>query len=280
MKLSDIRLSTRITVAALIIVVSVAFLLIFIAESQLQKAYFDEQRDHIEQNLHTERQSLNLTVGKLRSDVLFLSSTPPVSGILRAIKNGGVDPLEGKTRKAWEKQLQEIFSAFAANNPEYYRICYIGLADEGRELVRVDRRDGTVKVIPPAELGRRAGRDYFKAASTIKTGQIYLSGFDLDRESVAARPSMSAALHAAVPVSEPDGEPFGMVVINMEVGQLFSSLSQGLSDNVRAYVASMNGNYLLHPDTGETPGFAADRNKSIIADFPTLTRLADRKSVV
>ena len=150
MKLSDIRLSTRITAAALVIVIAGAFGLMRIEESRLREIHLDEQRGQLAQNLHAEKQRLNMALDKLRRDALFLSDTPPVSGIIRATENGGIDPRESDTREVWERRLQEIFSAFASANPDYYRIRYIGVADGGRELVRVDMRDGKAKVIPPA----------------------------------------------------------------------------------------------------------------------------------
>lgn len=275
MKLSDIRLSTRITAAALAIVVAGAFGLKSIEESRLREIYLDEQRGQIGQSLHAEEQRLNMALDKLRRDVLFLSNTPPVSGIVRATRNGGIDPRENNTLETWERRLQEIFSAFASANRDYYRIRYIGVADGGRELVRVDMRDGAAKVIPHAELERQSGRDYFKAAITMGAKQVHLSEFELNQEPEAAQHLVRPTLHAAVPVFAPDGEPFGLVVVNMDVVKLLSFISRDISTGIRAYIASINGDYLLHPDAGKAFASESGRNESIIADFPPLARLAD-----
>src|SRR3990167_5044498 len=205
MKLSNIRLSVRITAAALVIVIAGAFGLMRIEESRLREIHLDEQRGQLAESLHAEKQRLNMAIDKLRRDVLFLSDTPPVSGIVRATENGGIDPRESDTRETWERRLQEIFSAFAGANPYYYRIRYIGVADGGRELVRVDMRDGKAKVIPQAELERKSGPDYFKATVATDIGQIHLSEFGLNQEPVAAMQPMRPTLSAAVPVFAPDG---------------------------------------------------------------------------
>lgn len=274
MKLSDIRLSVRITAAALAIVVAGAVGLTRIEESRLREIHLDEQRGQIAQNLHAEKQRLNMAMDKLRRDALFLSDTPPVSGIVRATKNGGIDPRENDTREVWERRLQEIFSAFASANPYYYRIRYIGVADGGRELVRVDMRDGGAEVIPQAELERKSGLGYFKATIATDIGQVHLSEFGLNQEPVAAMQSMRPTLSAAVPVFAADGEPFGMVAIDMDAGQLLSLVSRDLSTGIRAYIANMNGDYLLHPDAGKAFAFESGRKESITADFPPLARLA------
>ena len=274
MKLSNIRLSIRITAAALAIVAAGAFGLMRIEESRLREIYLDEQRGQLAQNLHAEKQRLDMALDKLRRDVLFLSDTPPVSAIVRAIKNEGIDPRENNTREVWERRLQEIFSAFCAANPDYYRMRYIGVADGGRELVRVDMRDGGAKVIPQAKLERKSELGYFKATIAMGAKQVHLSEFGLNQEPVAAMQSMRPTLSAAVPVFAPDGEPFGMIAIDMDVGQLLSLVSRGLSTGIRAYIASMNGDYLLHPDAGKAFAFESGRKESITADFPPLARLA------
>lgn len=266
MKLRDIRLSTRITAAALVIVAAGAFWLMLAEESRLHDAYFNEQRNQMKQSLQAEKQRLTMAVDMLRRDTLFLFNTPPVSGIVRAIINGGIDPREGNTREVWEMRLQDIFLAYAIANPEYTRIQFIGAADGGRELVRVDKRNGGVKVFQQAELERRAGQDYFEATTQMGAGQVYLSKFDLDHEPVgtAQRPG----LRAAVPVVAPDGKLFGMITINMDATQLLIAASRGLSDNMRAYIVNTDGSYLSYPDTG------AGRRVSVLADLPGFSRLA------
>lgn len=273
MKLRDIRLSTRITVTALVIVAVGGLLLMLAEESRLHEVYLIEQRNQVAQSLQTENQRLTAAVDKLRRDTLFLFNTPPVSGIVRAINNGGTDAREGNTRAIWEKRLQEIFSAYAIANPDYYRIQFIGVADGGRELVRVDIREGVARVIPQAELESVSTADYFKATS-MSAGQTYLSKFDLHHEPVAAAQPVRPSLRATVPVFAADGKLFGMIAINMDVGQLLSLASQDLPDSARAYITNVNGSYLLYP--GESPGFEADRKESLLADLPALARLTDK----
>ena len=45
----------------------------------------------------------------LRQDVLFLSKTPPIQGIIRARMAGGIDPLDGdgSTEKLWRQRFND-----------------------------------------------------------------------------------------------------------------------------------------------------------------------------
>lgn len=108
MKLPNLRLSTRITIAAIAVVIAGALAAIFAEEARLRDVYLSELRANLEQGLHAEKLRLNQTINTLRQDVLFLSTTPPVSGIVRAALNCGYDARDGDTRKRWEARLQQI----------------------------------------------------------------------------------------------------------------------------------------------------------------------------
>ena len=82
-------------------------------------------------------------IDALRHDTIFLSRTPAVSGIRRAIEAGGVDPLDLTTDALWRTQLISIFSEMLESKPHYVSLQYIGA--DGLELVRVERLGGSVR---------------------------------------------------------------------------------------------------------------------------------------
>ncbi|VEB44623.1 Uncharacterised protein [Chromobacterium violaceum] len=88
---------------------------------------------------HTRNDILRQQFDQLRRDALFLSATPPVSGIVRAASNRGLDTRGNTSVEAWKKQLGAIFDAFLEANPDLTAIRLIGVADDGRELVRAER---------------------------------------------------------------------------------------------------------------------------------------------
>lgn len=186
MKQHGFRLSTRITIGAIVIVVAGALAWMLVEEARLRDVYKSELRTDLQQSFSAEKLRLRQTFKDLRQDVLFLSNTPPVSGIVRAALNRGYDPRYGSSSKAWEERLQQIFSAFSAAHPDYYQIRYIGVADGGMELVRVDNRGGEIEITPPARLQAKGDRDYFKATLGLHAGEVYLSKFNLNRESLVS----------------------------------------------------------------------------------------------
>lgn len=273
MKLHDLRLSTRITAAALLVVALAALATLLVEEMRLREIYLGERRADLEEISHAEKLRLTQAIDTLRRDVLFLSNTPPVSGILRATQNNGYDARDGDTLARWEARLQQIFAAFSKAHPAYYRIRYIGVADGGRELVRVEQYGGRSEVLTSSAMEARGGSDYFEAALKLRHGQVYFSAFEPDREAGDGQPAR-LAVRATTPVFDGNGKKFGVVVADMDVAELLKHATLGLPPGVLTYVANREGNYLLHPD-GQRSTAGRERGNEIARDIPSLKSLFD-----
>ncbi|MFT4821041.1 MAG: two-component system sensor histidine kinase/response regulator, partial [Candidatus Azotimanducaceae bacterium] len=110
-----------------------------------------------------------------RNEINFLFSMPPVQGIVRATNNEGIDPLDGTRIEQWKAQLQTIFVAFLETHPHIQQIRYIGIDDEGLELVRAERRSGNIQIVPEALLQEKSGNNYFTDIVRLKPRQVYIS---------------------------------------------------------------------------------------------------------
>ena len=273
--LQNSGLSIRIAIGVVSMVMVGGLVLMFVENARLRDIYLNEQRIGLERKQQAEKLRLIHITDTLRRDVLFLSNTPPVSGIMRAALNRDRDPRHGYSGKVWGERLQQIFSAFSAAHPEYYQIRYIGMADGGRELVRIDNRAWAIEVTPQAGLQARGDRDYFKAALKLRAGEVHLSEFGLNREWGAIEQPHRPTLRAVTPVFAPSGEMFGMVVINMDAGRLLASATLDVPDGVLAYMTNMSGEYLLHPDASRSFRFELGGKGNIAADFPFLKAIFD-----
>ena len=79
-------------------------------------------------------------INELQRDVTLLAGTPPIEGIARAQAHDGADPEDGSTVAQWQRRLSVIFEQTLLSKPAYLQVRYIGMADDARELVRVQRR--------------------------------------------------------------------------------------------------------------------------------------------
>lgn len=270
MRFRDIGLSTRITLWALLFVVAGGLLWMDKDGERERESYLSRRSADFGLTLHLEQERLTEAIESLRQDVLFLASLPSVSGIVRASANGGIDPRDKSTYAEWEARLQDILAAFLRAHPEYDQASYIAAAGEGRELVRVDNRNGRIEAAPHDALQAKGDQEYFKAGLILTAGRVHLSEFALDREHGESGEAGRPALHAVTTVFDASGRVFGMVVLSKDARALLASASHGLPADMSSYIADQFGHYLLHPEEGRAFTLKPGGKESIADDFPML----------
>ena len=112
-------------------------------------------------------------------------------------------------------------------------------------------------------LQSKGDRDYFLATVGLPQGQVYLSEINLNQEEGVIQEPHVRTLRAATRVDASDGEPFGMVVINMDLGKLLDDVTSALPPGVQAFVANDAGDYLAHTDPSRSFGFDLGRRYTI-----------------
>lgn len=274
----SIGLSTRITFGVLLLLVAGAVLWIDNANNRLRDSYMSERSVDLEAALRVDQQRLGRDIETLRKDVLFLANTPPVSGMLRASMNRGVDPRDKISYATWEGQLQETFAAFLRAHPDYYQARFIGAADAGPELVRAENRKGRVEVVPREALQAQGDQDFFRDGLSLTVGRVHLSEFMLNQERGKIEEPLRPVLRAVTTVFDASGRVFGMVVISKDVLPLFSSSLAGLPHGVLGYIADQRGHYLSHPDAKHAFTFEFGNKETITDDFPSLKPMLETQA--
>lgn len=267
MPLQDVRLSSRITLSALLLVAFGTLALMVNENSRLQEAFLNERRTDLAEALHTADVRLRQTIDMLRQDALFLSNTPPIFHMARESQIPGKGTPHNPN---WIALLQQGFATFAQAHPSYYQIRYIGVADGGREVVRIDRRGNQVTIASPDQLQHRAERNFFQAALALQPGQVHLSDFTFGLADDELTPTLVPTLRAVVPAFGPGGTVVGMVVIDAHGAELLRSATGGLPPGVVSYLSTSDGRYLLHPDPQHLQRHALSPRVDNRAEFPSL----------
>ena len=217
---------------------------------------------------------LEASVGGLRGGVLAIPRTAAVAveGVRRATRGGGVDPFGVTTLAQWRGALSESFAGQLAANPAYGQIRLIGATDGGREIARTDRMgpENAVRVAPEAELQPRGDRDYFRRAMRLRADEVDISPVELDREHGAIDTPHLPVVRASTPVVGPDGRPFGIVVIDIDLRGPFARVRESARPSGAVYIVNSNGDYLVHPDPAREFGFQLGAPSRLQDDFPTL----------
>jgi PAS domain S-box-containing protein len=209
-----------------------------------------------------------------RADVLVFRSAVALDGIIRASLAGGTDPRDGTSEAQWRDRLASRFENELAVKPSYLRLRVIGIADGGREIVRVDRDlvDGTVRRVGDSELQQRGDLDYFKQTIGLPADAIHVSAIERNQENsngvVETMPL--PVLGVATPIFAPGGRPFGILIANIDMRPAFALIRSAANDGREVYLVNDRGEYLIHFDPGREFAFEAGRSLRWQQDFPGL----------
>lgn len=266
-KLRDFSLATRIIFSAILLVVASGSLWIVNQNKLYREANLQEKIATADLALNIQSAELRSTITSLRQDVLFLAKVPPISGIIRATENNDFDTRDKSDYSTWEARLQEIFIAFLEAHPEYSHARLIGVADEGKVLVKALRNEGRIEVTPHQMLRAKGNASYFKAGLTLHNGQVYLSEIDLEKDGNKVEVPHRSTLRAVTPVFDASGHLFGMVVLNLDVQPLLMASKVAIPNGFQGYIANQHGYYLSHPDAKREYEFEFGSKANISDDF-------------
>lgn len=190
-----------------------------------------------------------------RRNVLFIASTPPVKGLVRAMQGGGFDRQESSTAAMWTRRMQEIFSAYLIAEPDAYQVRFIGLENQGREIVRVERTATGIETVPESRLQPKGGTVYFREALRMGEGQVFVSDLNLNREHDQVELPHRPTIRYATPVHDAAGEAVGVIVINVNVTTRFNALKGLVGPGQQIFLTNAQGDFLVHPEEARTFGF-------------------------
>lgn len=181
-------------------------------------------------------------------------------------------------REQAENDLAELFETLMRVHPEYMQIRLISAAGHGLEQVRVDR-DGEQPVrIPYPGLQEKGHFDYVFDTLRLPPGQVRLSPIVINHElgthSGVGRPT----LHVSTPVAGADGQPSALIVINIDLNQLFDQLRSDLPAHYQVYLSNRWGDLLIHPDQRRTFGFDQGRRRFLQDEFPDVQQLLNTQT--
>ena len=187
------------------------------------------------------------------NNLLTLIDVPPVTAIIRARANNGIDPENGNTLQQWRQRLTVIFKAFLKTHPEYQQIRY--LDTKGNELIRVQIDiDGKLRAIEEKYLQNKSKEEYVIATLKLKPGEAYYSDVSLNREHGVIQVPHLPVLRMASPFHL-DNKLSGLIVMNISTEKLFSGIHSSATNGSSTSIVNHNGYYLKHDTPNKTFGW-------------------------
>jgi hypothetical protein len=199
-------LSTRLMLAMVALVLITAAAVGIISYRSIEAIALPDALDRISIHARLLATELEGFVVGARADVNTQGRA--VQGLVRTNLAGGRDPLDGSAEAGWRNALAARFVADLAAKP-YARFGMVGIADGGRELVRVDRLGpgGSVRVVPDAELQSLADRAYFKTIVGLRPREVYVALANVEPPQDAADTAGVPTLWLLLPCSPPTASP-------------------------------------------------------------------------
>ena len=242
----------------------------------LEQALLLRARDRIETHSRQLATDLEYYAASATGDVTGFRSAVGLQGLIHARRAGGIDLVDGVSEKTWRDRIGSRFAAELEAKPIYAMFRIIGLDDDGRELVRVDRAgpNDTVRIVPEEGLQKRSDRSYFKETSRLGPTQIYVSPLDLGRRNGLIEEVHRPTLRVATPIFGDDGKPFGIFMVNVDMRRAFDRVRSSVLPGETIYVVNKQGDYLIHPDRSREFGALLGKPNDWKADFAHLASQA------
>ena len=236
----------------------------------------------LEQDTANEANNISTFLQGINEDVLFLSKTPQVQGIIRAKDGGGVDRQTSTSSNAWSEQLETTLVGMMEAKPYYMQLRY--LDEKGDEIVRVDSDGTNVKIIPKDKLQNKADRPYFSDTMELSPGSLYTSPVNLNQERNQIEKPFKPVIRYATPVVDSTGKKRGIVIANVFANKFIKYIEDGnLRNGQEAFLVNQDGYYISHKNANKEWGFDLKKEEKLQKDYPaTIAKqiLSDEQGVI
>jgi PAS domain S-box-containing protein len=265
-------LATKLAVAMIALVAIAVTAVGWLSYRNLEQTILPRILDRIETHSRLVATDLQSHVRGAPADIASFRSAAALNGLIRARLAGGIDPVDGVSEKTWHDRIAERLSAELDAKPAYSQFRILGIENDGREIVRVDRSgpNGAIRIVPEAELQRKGSRAYFKDTIKLRAGEVYVSVLDLNQENGIIETPHVPTLRVATPVLTPNGKPFGIIIINVDMRPAFDRVRSSVRQGRKMYVVNKWGDYLVHTDRTREFGSELGVPTDWRVDFPHL----------
>ncbi|WP_319583261.1 sensor domain-containing diguanylate cyclase [uncultured Pseudodesulfovibrio sp.] len=214
-----------------ILFVGIALLLLaggYLFYSSEESEYISELKAVEDNSLALKKAAINRALDRAAADVLFLASQ---NELILHLDTGDLNAA---------RDMEREYLHLANSRQVYDQIRYLDAS--GRELVRIENRDGRFEVAPQNRLRNEGQRYYFQDCIRLNKGELFLSPLDLKAENGKIEEPVKPMLRFGTPVFDSVGRKRGIVLVNYK--------AQDLLDRIREQTAATKGTILLLDSEG------------------------------
>lgn len=207
-------------------------------------------------------QDISQFLAGVQNDLHYLKSLRSLKEL--AALQGPGDKLDDSVRlDRARSQVEQDFLRFSQGKRAYYQLRYLN--SHGWELVRMNRRNHELTIVPKDDLQNKASRYYFQEGLQCEPNGIYVSDMDLNIERGIVEVPLRPVVRYATPVVDEHGNKQGLLIINIFAEAIFEIIG-GVPDEAGSYLTDNDGLYLYQ--SAHTGALNYFRNRSLQDDYP------------
>jgi len=204
-----------------------------------------------------------------RQDIFAIAGSGAVQGFVRQAATGGTSEL-GVAPQVWRRLVEQLFVSEIFAKADYLQLRLINR--DGHEVVRVDSGPGRGPpvIVPPEDLQDKSSRDYVARTLAMPPGAAYVSPIEFNEEHGLIQRPLVPVLRVALPLTAPDGSPWGIIILNLSLRLAFDRVREARLADATMYVVNEEGEFLTHPEPRGKFSFALGDTLSTAAEPPGL----------
>ncbi len=178
-------------------------------------------------------------------DARFLIKTPSMAGIVQSsILPAPDEGSSGFIQESSRLGLEKLFRSMLSDQALYSQIELVGIADSGRELVRVNRTDGGIETAAIADLAPTGEFSYLNHSERPDGGDLYVAKVTLVRGSGDGNTNERPAIQFVLPVHDERNILFGALVLNADLHSMLKKTLPQLPGGHTVLLTTRAGDFL------------------------------------
>jgi diguanylate cyclase (GGDEF)-like protein len=182
----------------------------------------------------------------ISDDIRVLAKTPPIQGIIRSSENYGNDKEAQSNTLLWVDRLETIFTSMLAANKDYTQIRYIGKANNGKELVRVNQSPSGIQVVHQSALQNKGSSVYVKQGLGLAEGSLIFSDINYNVENGKVESPQVVTMRVLTPVYTPKHKIFGLIIVNVNMLHYLRDILRRSANEYSVILYDQYGNYFIY----------------------------------
>ncbi len=234
MKLNQFSLATRNALIYFVLFIVGLGLSTYILFSYSAKEILSLTEENLEHNGEVVSLKFDSYINQVESDLNQLAYSPLLLRYIDETSRGNLD------------LITDEYTAFLKSKSAYFQVRLISV-NSGEELIRVERKEERIIAADFTDLQNKKDRDYFVEILGLSEDSIFFSKIDLNKEYNEISQPITPTMRIAKRLST---DSFGgvIVILNVDLNQLFSDLKESLPKNYELRVVNAEGHYIIHPN--------------------------------